>query len=94
MFIGAGARPDGRRATAVKEKNVTTLGDFPKFSKMSGAAPRGSKGAGTISNVGVLSVQLGKKYFHVYISNRVNGMVCLFMEVLERRSDEEVVFGR
>ena len=66
MFIGAGARPDGRRATAGKENNVTTLGDFPKFSKMSGAAPRGSKGAGTISNVGVLSVQLGKKYFHVY----------------------------
>ena len=78
----------------MKENNVTTLGDFPKFSKMSGAAPRGSKGAGTISNVGVLSVQLGKKYFHVYISIRVNGMVCLFMEVLERRSDEEVVFDR
>ena len=78
----------------MKEKNVTTLGDFPKFSKMSGAAPRGSKGAGTIANVGGLSVKLGIKYFHVYISNRVNGMVCLFMEVLERRSDEEVVFGR
>merc|ERR1712118_607744 len=40
MFIGAGARPGWkRRAVTARVKNVTTLQDFPKFSKMSGAAP-------------------------------------------------------
>ena len=48
MSIAAGARPDRRFGA----KAATTLQDFPKFSKMSGAAPSGSNVAGWVWGCG------------------------------------------